>query len=289
MSAPKLAGTALAGAAALGGATTLAAALLLCGPAGLAFGDQLRPDVPAADRGLDVCASLDLLLLTLNLSIVLGSGQCPELTASPAAVVTPPTAGPGLPPSPAELPRHAPPGPPGPRAHVASPAHVGPPARGPHIGSPARTSSAGHTSKRPSQPSAAQVTPAARVAPAQQIVPAPPPRAAAPALPVAAPAATAPAPAAPAPAAPAPAPAPAPAAPATSPAPAPAPGGTSALEPGPVQTWSGYSATVPFDRALRIPLQTPRLSTQQAALVIGIAVTGAALVSVGVPGRRDGE
>jgi hypothetical protein len=56
-----------------------------------------------------------------------------------------------------------------------------------------------------------------------------------------------------------------------------------------VQSPAAYSATTPFDRALRIPLQTPRLSTQQAALVVGIAVTGAALVSVGVPGRRDGE
>jgi hypothetical protein len=75
------------------------------------------------------------------------------------------------------------------------------------------------------------------------------------------------------------------------PAPAPptAPAMPPALEPGPVQSPAGYSATVPFDRALRIPLQTPRLSTQQAALIIGIAVTGAALVSVGVPGRRDGD
>jgi hypothetical protein len=56
-----------------------------------------------------------------------------------------------------------------------------------------------------------------------------------------------------------------------------------------VQSVAGYSATVPFDRALRIPLQTPRLSTQQAAVAVGIAVTGAALVSVGLPTRRDGE
>jgi hypothetical protein len=52
---------------------------------------------------------------------------------------------------------------------------------------------------------------------------------------------------------------------------------------------AAYSVTVPFDRAMRIPLQTPRLSIQQAAVVVGIAVTGAALVSVGLPARRDGE
>ena len=59
-----------------------------------------------------------------------------------------------------------------------------------------------------------------------------------------------------------------------------------------MQSAAGYSATVPFDRALRIPLQTPRLSKQQVAVAVGIAVTGAALVgvgSVGGPGRRNSE
>jgi hypothetical protein len=57
-----------------------------------------------------------------------------------------------------------------------------------------------------------------------------------------------------------------------------------------VQSPAGYSVTVPFDRALPIPLRTPRLSSQQTAIVVAVAVAGAALAGiVGSPGRRDNK
>jgi hypothetical protein len=57
-----------------------------------------------------------------------------------------------------------------------------------------------------------------------------------------------------------------------------------ALEPGPVATpgTGGYSATVPFDRALRIPLQTPRMTLTQSGVVATIALVTATLGAVGL-------
>jgi hypothetical protein len=57
-----------------------------------------------------------------------------------------------------------------------------------------------------------------------------------------------------------------------------------ALEPGPVATQgtAGYSATVPFDRALRIPLQTPRMTLTQSGVVTTIALVTATLGAVGL-------
>jgi hypothetical protein len=62
-----------------------------------------------------------------------------------------------------------------------------------------------------------------------------------------------------------------------------------ALEPGPVQSPVGYSATVPFDRALRIPLQTPRLSLDQAAAVVGISLVVATVGTMTGATRQEGE
>jgi hypothetical protein len=289
----------------LAGLTAVSAVLLLDGPAVWAFGDPPSPQVPASDQGVEVCVNLNLLLIMLNLTIVLGPGQCPELTNPQPSL--PPTTVP-LTPRPGEprigpwLPRHAR------SAGSRTIVHVGPaglPVNPPVSARPATaplpaTPPLPTTSKTPAT-SRPQATSKRSAAPAVRTKPAPPA--------IAAPAAPAP-PAAPAIAAP-PAPAPPPSNQAHQPsshthqptststsapkpsaagaAPAPAQESAPALEPGPVQSPTGYSVTTPFDRALRIPLRTPRLSTEQAALVIGIAVTGAALVSVGVPGRRDGE
>ena len=49
----------------------------------------------------------------------------------------------------------------------------------------------------------------------------------------------------------------------------------------------GYSATVPFDRALRIPLQTPRMTLTQSGVVATIALVTATLGAVGLGTATD--
>jgi hypothetical protein len=46
---------------------------------------------------------------------------------------------------------------------------------------------------------------------------------------------------------------------------------------------------VPFDRVLRIPLQTPRATLRQAAVVVGIAMVGSTLAGLGATMRRQDE
>ena len=57
--------------------------------------------------------------------------------------------------------------------------------------------------------------------------------------------------------------------------------------PAPLSTPSlpGYSPTVPFDRTLRIPLQTPRMTLKQTAVVVGIAMVGSTLAGLGASAR----
>lgn len=68
------------------------------------------------------------------------------------------------------------------------------------------------------------------------------------------------------------------------------PGGP-ALQPGPVPSpgATGYSATVPFDRTLRIPLQTPRLTLQRTVVLVGVTMVGSTLAGFGVAARRQGQ
>jgi hypothetical protein len=55
-----------------------------------------------------------------------------------------------------------------------------------------------------------------------------------------------------------------------------------ALQPGPIQTAAtGYSATVPFDRALSIPLQTQRMTLHQTILITTVGLIASVLGGFG--------
>jgi hypothetical protein len=49
----------------------------------------------------------------------------------------------------------------------------------------------------------------------------------------------------------------------------------------------GYSPTVPFDRTLRIPLQTPRMTLKQTGVVATIALVTASLGAAGLSTGTD--
>ena len=61
-----------------------------------------------------------------------------------------------------------------------------------------------------------------------------------------------------------------------------------ALQPGPIPTAAtGYSATVPFDRALSIPLQTPRMTLHQTILITTVALVASVLGGFGLGGSEE--
>jgi hypothetical protein len=65
---------------------------------------------------------------------------------------------------------------------------------------------------------------------------------------------------------------------------------TGALPAGPVPTALGaYSVDEPFDRALRIPLQTPEMSPEEEAVITGAVTTVTVVAGLGLIGRREDQ